>query len=35
MSDLEKALGILSEAEEALSTLMREALADRRYDDLV
>ena len=34
MSDLEKALGILSEAEEALSTLMREALADQRYDDL-
>ena len=34
MSDLEKALGILSDAEEALSTLMREALADQRYDDV-
>ena len=32
--DLKKALGILSEAEEALSTLMREALADQRYDDV-
>ena len=30
VNDLEKALGILSEAEDALSTLMREALADQR-----
>ena len=28
------ALGVLSEAEEALSTLMREGLADQRYDDV-
>ena len=34
MDDLEKALGILSEAEEALSTLMRGGLAEQRYDDV-
>ena len=34
MSDLEMALRVLSEAEEALSTLMREGLADQRYDDV-
>ena len=34
MSELEKALGILSEAEEALSTLMREGLEAQRYDDV-
>ena len=34
VSDLEMALRVLSEAEEALSTLMREGLADQRYDDV-
>ena len=34
MSELEKALGILSDAEEALSTLMREGLEEQRYDDV-
>ena len=34
MSDLEIALRVLSKAEEALSTLMREGLADQRYDDV-
>ena len=34
VSDLEMALSVLSEAEEALSTLMREGLADQRYDDV-
>ena len=28
------ALSVLTEAEEALSTLMREGLADQRYDDV-
>ena len=34
VSDLEMALRVLSEAEEALSTLMHEGLADQRYDDV-
>ena len=34
VSELEKALGILSEAEQALTTLMREGLEAQRYDDV-